>query len=158
MRRKKPALRRPPEGAEGANPATFLEELLTQTYGREAFSQSFVVERAHRMPAKPPLGTPACVFNAKFLNYRDWDVILRLSREKGNLSYCNTQILVFPDFSVEAQRQRRRFMEVKKPLQSKHLKYTLLFPSQLHITGEDRAHFFEDPEAAISSIDHLNPA
>ena len=43
-----------PEGAEGKDPTTYLEDLLTATYGREAFSSMFAVERAHRMPARPP--------------------------------------------------------------------------------------------------------
>lgn len=94
-----------PESAEGNNPATFLEELLITTYGREAFSQSFVVERAHRMPTKkPPQGAPPQVFIAKFLNYKDRDAILRLSREKGNIPLHNHQIMAFPDFSTEVQR------------------------------------------------------
>lgn len=37
---------------EGDNPAAFLEELLITTYGRAAFSQLFVVKRAHQMLAK----------------------------------------------------------------------------------------------------------
>lgn len=43
-----------PEGTEGNNPATFLEELLITSYGHEAFSQSFIVDRVCRMPAKKP--------------------------------------------------------------------------------------------------------
>lgn len=43
-----------PEGAEGKDPATFLEQLLVTTYGRETFSPMFAVERAHLMPARPP--------------------------------------------------------------------------------------------------------
>lgn len=58
-----------PEGTEDNSPATYLEELLIATYGREALSQSFVVERAHWMPAKkPPQRAPLMVFIAKFLN------------------------------------------------------------------------------------------
>lgn len=41
-----------PEGAEGKDPTSFLEKLLIDTYGREAFSPTLAVERAHRMPAR----------------------------------------------------------------------------------------------------------
>lgn len=93
------------EGTEGNNPATFLKELLITSDGRGAFSHSFVVERAHRMPAKkPPHGALPSVFIVKFLNYKDWDAILRLAREKGNIPLHNHQVMVFPDFSGEAQR------------------------------------------------------
>lgn len=48
-----------PEKAEGTNPAEYLESLLIQHFGREAFSVMFAVERAHRIPAKPPpVGAP----------------------------------------------------------------------------------------------------
>lgn len=43
-----------PEKEEGTDPATFLENLLIQSYGREAFSVMFAVERAHRIPGRPP--------------------------------------------------------------------------------------------------------
>lgn len=60
-----------PEGAEGRDPTTFLEQLLISTYGREAFSPMLAVERAHRMPARPPPhGVSPCTFIAKMLNYK----------------------------------------------------------------------------------------
>lgn len=69
-----------PEGAEGPDPATFLEKLLINTYGREALSTTFVVERANRMPARqPPEGTPPRNFIAKLMNYRDLGAVLRLT-------------------------------------------------------------------------------
>lgn len=47
-----------PEGAEGKHPTTFLEQLLINTYGRDAFSPMLVVERAHHVPARPPRELP----------------------------------------------------------------------------------------------------
>lgn len=48
-----------PEGAEGKDPSTYLEQLLISTYGHEAISPMLTVERAHRMPARPPpMGAP----------------------------------------------------------------------------------------------------
>lgn len=56
--------------AEGANLALFLKDLLINAYGRETFSKSYVVERAHRMvPKPPPQGAPPSAFITKFLNY-----------------------------------------------------------------------------------------
>lgn len=47
-----------PEGTEGKDTTTFLEQLLINTYGREAFSPMFALERAHRMPERhPPAGS-----------------------------------------------------------------------------------------------------
>lgn len=103
-----------PERSEGADPPTFLENLLTKTLVREAFSSTFVVERAPRLSAKPsPNGTPPRTFIAKFLNYRDRDTILRLTRERGNIPLGNVTVAVYPDFSAEVQKKRARFTEAK---------------------------------------------
>lgn len=143
-----------PEGAEGPDPATFLEKLLIKTYNREALSTTFVVERAHRMPARrPPEGAPPRTFIAKLLNYRDQDIILRLNREKGNIPFQAGHIMVFPDFSAEVQKQRARFVEVKRRLRAHHLMYAILFPARLRIVGEDRAYFLEDPTLASAWLD-----
>lgn len=71
-----------PEGEEGADPSSLLEQLLCNTYGKEAFSPTFVVELGHRISGRPPLvrALPR-TFITKFLNYRDRDTILRRRRE-----------------------------------------------------------------------------
>lgn len=144
-----------PEGSEGPDPATFLEKLLISAYGREAFSETFVVERAHRMPARrPPEGAPPRTFIAKLLNFKDRDAVLCLARLKGNIPFQSGHVSAFPDFSAEVQKQRARFMEVKRRLRAHHLKYAMLFPARLRVAGDDRAYFFEDPVQASEWLDH----
>lgn len=148
-----------PEGAEGTDPATFLEKLLINTYGRDTFSTTFVVERAHRMPARrPPEGAPPRTFIAKLLNFKDRDAVLRMARLKGNIPFQSGFISAFPDFSAEVQRQRARFTEVKRRLRVHHIKYAMLFPARLRVVGEDRVHFFEDPAMASEWIDQQDAA
>lgn len=111
------------------------------------------------MPAKkPPQGAPPRVFIAKFLNYKDRDTILRLSREKDNIPLHNHQIMAFPDFSAEVQRQRSQFTDIKRRPRVHHLKYAMLFPARLRVVGEDKLHFFEEPRAASDWLDQLHPA
>lgn len=106
------------------------------------------------MPARrPPEGAPPRTFIAKFLNYRDRDAILCLTREKGDIPFHSVYISVFPDFSAEVQKQRARFLEVKRRLRVHHLKYAMLFLARLRIVGDDRAHFFEDPVLASAWLD-----
>lgn len=62
-------------------------------------------------------------------------------------------VAVFPDFSAEVQRKRKTFMEAKRRLRVKHVKYAMLFPARLRVEGEDRAYFFEDPEAVITWLE-----
>lgn len=147
----------PPEGAEGKDPTTFLEQLLINTYGREAFSPMLVVERAHRMPARsPPQGAPPRTFIAKLLNYKDRDAALHLARERGNIPFGNVKIALFPDFSAEVQRRRQTFMEAKRRLRNMHFKYAMLFPARLRVEHNDRASFFEDPVELTAWIERRN--
>lgn len=139
-----------PEGEEGADPPSFLEKLLISTFGRAEFSTSFVVERAHRLASKPPpQGAPPRTFIAKLLNYRDRDAVLRLTRLKGNIPFNNGEVKVFPDFSAEVQKKRAQFTEAKRQLRIRQYKYAMLFPARLRVIGEDRAHFFDTPEAVL---------
>lgn len=95
-----------PEGLEGPDPPSFLENLLVNTFGRAEFSTSFVVERTHRLAPKPlPQGAPPRTFIAKMLNFRDRDAVLWLTRLKGNIPFKNSEIKVFPDFSAEVQKR-----------------------------------------------------
>lgn len=143
-----------PEGAEGSDPSTFLENLLTSTFGRAEFSTSFVVERAHRLASRPPpQGAPPRTFIAKMLNFWDRDAVLRLTRLKGNIPYKNGEIKVFPDFSAEVQKKRAHFAEAKRQLRIRHYSYAMLFPARLRVVGEDRAHFFDTPEAVFAWLE-----
>lgn len=103
-----------PEGVEGAEHPTFLEKLLCDTYGKEAFFHTFVVERAHHMSCRlPPVGPAPRMFIAKFLIYRDRYTILHLSREKGNIPFGNKMIAVFPDFFCRNLAKRRLYQAHK---------------------------------------------
>lgn len=133
-----------PERIEGKDPAEYLENLLIITYGREAFSVVFAVERAHRIPAKPPpTGAPPRTLIAKFLNFKDRDKIMRLTREKGNIRLEN--VAVYLDFSIEVQRKRSQFQDVKRRLRLLHLKYAMLFPARLRVEEDDRVQFLRLP-------------
>lgn len=144
-----------PKGAEGSDPLSFLENLLISTFGRPEFSFSFVVERAHRLVARPPppQGAPPRTFIEKFLNFRDRDAILRLTRLKGNIPFKNSKIKVFTDFSAEVQKKRVLFMEAKCQLRIRHYTYAMLFPARLRMVGEDRAHFFDTPKAVFAWLE-----
>lgn len=143
-----------PERAEGSSPETFLENLLISTFGRDQFSVMFAVERAHRiLPKPPPPGAPPRTFIAKLLNYRDRDVVLRLTREKGPILHDNAQISVYPDFSVEVQKKRALFLTAKKRLRELNLKYAMLYPAKMKITVDGRSYFFSSPQEVFDWLE-----
>lgn len=96
-----------PEKSEGPNPIEFLEKWFIELFGRENFSQQFSIERAHRVPFKPPPsgGYPRPML-MKFLNYKDKVTLLRKGREVGNIFYNGAKISMYPDFSPDLQKRR----------------------------------------------------
>lgn len=97
-----------PEGTEGKDPTAFTEHLLRTLLPDARFSDVFVVERAHRMPAtRVPPGTPPRTFILKLLNFRDRDQVLREARKIEVLHHEGAKLMIFLDFSIDTQRLRR---------------------------------------------------
>lgn len=143
-----------PERAEGSKPAEFAESFLLSLLDIPAMPPTYVVKRAHRVPPTPPVpGAPPRPFFLRLLKYRDRDKLLAAAREKQDLRFNNAKIMLFPDYSPEIQQRRRSFTEARRRLRDKGLKFSLLYPSKLRVIDRDRAHFFMDPEAALSWLD-----
>lgn len=142
-----------PEGAEGADPVTFMEGLLPTLLPRATFSPHFSIERAHRMPVtRGPPGAPPRTFKFKLLYYRDRDTILRAARLQGELKFGDATLLIFPDYSVETQRRRKSFDQVRAMLRQKGVKYSMLFPARLRVQDGERVQFFTRGESTIFYI------
>ena len=138
-----------PEKAEAKNSDLFLEEWLGATVLGGNLPKFFSVERSHRTPGRPPpVGSPARPLIARFLNYRDRDLILQLFRTKGPFKFGNANISAYPDYTLEVQKKRATFMAVKKQLNSSNIKYALLFPAKLRVIADERVYFFLSPEDA----------
>lgn len=146
-----------PEGAEGTAATTFAEQFFKSLLALGDLPPTYVAERAHRVPtgSRPP-GAPPRPFLVRFLNYRDHDMLLAEARKHKELKFENARIMLFPDFSVETQRRRRSFMDVKKRLRDRELKYSMLYPSRLHVQFKGTVKFFDNPQDACDWLDQ-NP-
>lgn len=129
-----------PEKSEGKNPTEFVEQWLRRHITTEGLTDHFSVERAHRLPARPPQpGRPPRPFIARILDYRDRDTLLRAAREKAPILFENKTISLYPDFTLTVQKARATFMEAKKKLRAHNLKYALLFPARLRVIHNQKA-------------------
>lgn len=147
-----------PEGVEGRSPSQFTEGLLRSLLPTAQLSPYFAVERAHRVPPRPgPEGAPPRTFILRLLNFRDHDELLRASRAAGDLPFQNIKLLLFPDYTMETQRQRRSFDAVKAALRKKGIKYSVLFPAKLRVIDGETARFFTSPKDASAWLDTLPP-
>ncbi|XP_068111018.1 uncharacterized protein [Hyperolius riggenbachi] len=146
-----------PEGAEGSDAVSFLEELLQQLLPDAKLSKFFAIERAHRLATrkKNPPGAPPRPMIFKLLNYKDRDAILSASRIVGDLHYENTRLMIFPDFTNETQKLRRSFQQAKTKLREREITYAMLFPARLRVQYNDEALFFDKPEGVITWLESL---
>lgn len=142
------------EGAEGDTTATFAEQFFKQILQLGDLPPTYVVERAHRVPAgvRPP-GTFPRPFLVRFLNYRDRDMILRESRKHHRLRFENTKVMLLPDFSAETQHKRCSFNDVHKRLREKEIQYSMLYPNRLRVQHKGAVTFFDTPTEACEWLD-----
>lgn len=145
-----------PERAEGSDPCTFVESCLKSTLPDAILSSAFAVERAHRVPIRPPPpGAPPRPFLARLLSSRDRDAVLQAARRKGEICYNNSVVALFPDFSAALQKQRASFLHVKKRLRDLNIQYSMSFPAKLRIIHEEKSHFFTTPSDADAWVNTL---
>lgn len=145
-----------PEGAEGKNPTVFVEDLLKSFLPAAQFSPFFTVERAHRIPPVPgPPGSNPRTLIFQMLNFRDRDEVLREARKAWQLKFQNANLLFSPDYSVEAQKLRRSFDQVKTSLHAQNIKYSILFPARLRVQDGKTVRFFTSPRDAATWLEAL---
>lgn len=90
------------------------------------------------------------------LNFRDRDEILWAARKAGELKYQNASLLFFPDYSLETQKLRRSFDQVKVGLWARNIKYSVLFPARLRIQDGETVRFFT-PRDVVAWLEMLPP-
>lgn len=127
----------------------FINDLIPLLLGKDNFPTAPVIERAHRSPTftTSNRSTPRPIL-VKFLHFQDKLRILRLAREKGDLTYMGARVHVFPDFSAALIHKRRQFDPVKKKLFAADFKYSLLYPCTLRVMVDGKLKLFRSPEEA----------
>lgn len=78
-----------PEGAEGPDPCSFLENWAPEVLDLTPLRCPIVMERAHRIGPKKEAGAPPRTLIMKLLNYKDKLRIIRAAREKKDILYKN---------------------------------------------------------------------
>lgn len=137
-----------PESSEGTDTVGFLQRLIRELFGGEGFAVPPVIERAHRSPrfnSKNNARSPRPIL-AKFLYYQDKVKILGLAREKKDLIFHGSRIMIYPDFSADLTKKRRGYDEVKKRLRAAGMSYSLLYPCSLRVMVNGEAKVFRSPE------------
>lgn len=144
-----------PEKTEGGDAVAFLQAWLPEFFGPDTFPNPVVIERAHRLPGRHDPSGPPRTLIIKFLNYQDKVRLMRAARKKGKLMYREHQVMFFPDMSVEVQKKRRQYNDVKVKLRELRLDFGLIFPAKMRIFHQGNRHQFNTPEEVEAFIQRV---
>lgn len=144
-----------PEKTEGGDAVAFLQTWLPEVLGPDTFPRPVVIERAHRLPGRRDPSGPPRTLIMKFLNYQDKVRVMSAARKKGKVMYREHQIMFFPDLSVEVQKQRCQYNDVKLKLRALHLDFGLIFPAKMKIFHKGSRHQFNTPEEVEAFIQQI---
>lgn len=148
-----------PESAGGPALDLFVEDLIKNQLQPRGLSKFFSVERAHRVPGgKPKPGVRPRPILARIFNFRDRDVILQAARVAPPIQIDNQVITLYPDYTAMVTKQRQGFLDVKKELRDRDLKYSMLFPAKLRVEAEGKVWFFHTPEETKEWLEGWRPA
>lgn len=97
-----------PEGAEGKDPAAFLEKWIPEALGA-TLQSSVVLERAHRIGPMRDTRAPPRTLIMKFHNYKDKVEIMAAARAKKEILYKDQQVRLYPDLAAGLHQLRKQF-------------------------------------------------
>ena len=143
-----------PENAEGPRPSEFITKLLIDVFGEDNFEKPPSVDRAHRSLAPKPVDgdNRPRPFIVKLHHFQTKELILRLARQKGPLSYNGSRFHIFPDYSPDINKRRAAFSESKKKLHAAKIQFALYYPATLQFTHNGRRMKFTDPATALTYV------
>lgn len=75
----------------------------------------------------------------------------------GDLPYRNGKLMMFPDSTIETQRQRRTYDTVKAALRHTGIRYSILFPANLRVVDGETVRIFTGPKDANAWLETLPP-
>lgn len=75
----------------------------------------------------------------------------------GELPYRIVKLLMFLDYTMETQRQRRSFDTIKAALRTKGIRYSILFPAKLRVIDGEIVRVFTNPKDANAWSEALPP-
>uniref|UniRef100_H3AGT4 L1 transposable element RRM domain-containing protein n=1 Tax=Latimeria chalumnae TaxID=7897 RepID=H3AGT4_LATCH len=142
-----------PEGEEGKDPVSFLEDWLPTFLNLPDQENKLEIERAHRnfAPKLKELNKPRRII-FKLLRFRDKELILKQARNLGVLTYKNKTIYLFPDISTNLFQRRKSFNGVKCLRKDLDIPFALLYTSRLCIDFKGKRLFFSSPQDAENHI------
>lgn len=143
-----------PEGAEKGDTIAFLNELISTALDIDPPPGGIEMDWAHRIGTRPTAGDQRSrTIIARFLRYKDCQNVMETARKKKRVVWSGKQVMIFPDYSRETQKKREAFIDCKRALHQRKMKFSMLYPARLRISiGGDSSHVFDNPEHVMDFI------
>ncbi|KAL7858595.1 hypothetical protein AOLI_G00186970 [Acnodon oligacanthus] len=114
------------------------ESLKSKVDNLENYSSPLDIERTHHTPSsKPALNEPPRPVLIRFLRYQDREKILRLTKEKGNITVQEKKVHFFPDMSPELVRRRKQMIPALEALKERNFTCYITYPARLRVQLKD---------------------
>lgn len=127
------------EKVEGNNPVVFIENWLQSLLGAGVFTPQFAVERAQRLPCRPPPpGAPPRPFLLKCLNYKDSDIALQKARQLKELYWEGSK--AFSISRLLCGGAETMYSDVKCRLRQHNIPYSTLYPVKVWVVAHGNSH------------------
>ena len=148
------------EHLEGTNATAFLEASLKEIFPGALPDTPAIVDRAHRLPVQRRGGQNAAPrpFIAWIHHYQTKELIMKLAREAGRLTFRGSEIHIFNDYSAEVSKKRGEFSAVKSQLRDAGYSYRMFFPHKLQVTDRDgQKTLFQTPGEVATFLQNAGP-
>lgn len=136
-----------PENAESPRPSEFIAKLLVDVLGEDSFEKPPSVDRAHRsLSPKPADGdNKSRPIIVKLYFFQTKEMILRLARQKGPLSYNGARVHIFPDYSPDVNKMTCSLLRLQKEAPRRKDPVRSLLSSHTTVHTQREAHEVHRP-------------
>uniref|UniRef100_A0A0S7ERB0 LIN1 n=1 Tax=Poeciliopsis prolifica TaxID=188132 RepID=A0A0S7ERB0_9TELE len=142
------------EGSEDSSPSipAFIENLLREKLDIPT-SLDLSIERAHRSlgPRAPPEAPPRSII-VKFATSKVKDEILKRAWQKKGFMVAGKKVIVDHDYAPDVLKRRREYLEVKRVLREKKIRFQTPFPAKLRVFYENNTRVYNSAAEASKDM------
>lgn len=140
-----------PEGAEGDNMKTFLEEFFKSVLSLT--EPPLGIQRCHRSlgPRPPQSANPRSVL-VYFLEYTTKEKVLRSAWGKKELQYDGRRVFFEQDYPTEIYMKRKAYTFIRKALKEKDIRFQTLYPAKLRVFFDTGPVVYNNVEEATDDL------
>ncbi|KAK7918730.1 hypothetical protein WMY93_010014 [Mugilogobius chulae] len=144
-----------PEGSEKGDMIAFLNNFVATALDLHPPPGGFEMDRAHRIGSRTSADTSRTII-ACLLRFQDRQDIVEAARRKKRITWNDKKVMIFPDFSRETQKLRETFVECKRAMHERNIKFGMLYPARLKIfLPGNNSRIFEDSKQAMDYVKNM---